>query len=260
MIRNFKEEERKKDLIVLLILIAVFMIVVWLCTPSGTKFVRLAFWGSNIRLSWAKLTDNADATEWIFHRNNAVYLSKMKNKDGSFAEIDKAIMTFPSYQSENNLEQLYKDRAIIRLYWKDYDGALEDYLRLHTLDFMDNLRVALLLRESRKYKEALSYCNNILYLDPTAYAGYACIASLYDDVGKYDVAAKVFDILILKVPNKAKYYADRAMYKRKAGDEDGYNKDIAKAKELSPAINFNYSLIDEIMNPKILQLSSMPVN
>ena len=83
MIRNFNAKERRNDTIILSIIIMAFIFLVWVCTPPGNKFIQLAFWGSNTRLLWAKLTDNAAATEWMFHRNNAVYLAKMKNKDGA---------------------------------------------------------------------------------------------------------------------------------------------------------------------------------
>ena len=259
MIRNFNAKERRNDTIILSIIIMAFIFLVWVCTPPGNKFIQLAFWGSNTRLLWAKLTDNAAATEWMFHRNNAVYLAKMKNKDGALLEMDRAIKTFPSYQSDAQLKGLYRDRAVIRMYYGDYKGALDDYLKSGSDEFMDRLRIALLFKEVGNYKGALSYCNSIIAVDSTAYAGFACLASVYEEVGRYKVSVRVYDLLISRSPNKAKYYADRAMYKKKAGDIAGYDADMAKAKELSSVVDTEYCLIEDTLNPKIVQLTAMPI-
>ena len=259
MIENFNRNNRKNDAILLSIIIIGFLFVVWLCTPPGNKFIQIAFWGSNTRLFFAKVMDNASTTEWIFHRNNAIYLTKMKSKEGALLEIDKAIKTFPSYTSDKQLASLYRDRAMIRIYWGDYKGALDDYLKADTSGLLDTFRVALLYKITGHYKEALSYCNDVINTDPKAYAGFACLASVYAEVGRYDVSAKVFDLLIDRVPNKAKYYSDRAMYKKLAGDMDGYNEDMSTAKELSPSVDVEYSLIDDTLNPKVLQLTTMPI-
>ncbi len=260
MIKNFDNSKQKKqDRIILTWIIVGFLFVVWLCTPPGNKFLQMAFWGSNTRLFFAKLTNSAAATEWIFHRNNAVYLTKMKNKSAALMEIDKAILTFPAYASDKELSDLYKDRALIRVYWGDYKGALDDYIHSGDIEMQDNLRVAMLYKLNGNYKEAMSYCNSILALDTNAYAGYVCLADIYATLGRYDLSVKVFDLLIDRVKNKPKYYADRALYKQKMGDMSGHDEDIAKAKQLSPIAKLDYSIIEDTLHPKVLLLDTMPI-
>lgn len=260
MIKNFSTNTQKRnDAIILAMIIAAFLFVVWLCTPPGNKFIQMAFWGSNTRLFFAKLTNSAATTEWIFHRNNAVYLSKMKNKEAALLEIDKALMTFPSYGKDKDMSKLYKDRAQIRMFWGDYKGALEDYLHSDNIDIQDSLRVAMLYKLNGNYKEAMSYCNRILDLNYTAYPGFACMADIYAVLGRYDLSVKVFDLLIDRVKNRPMYYADRARYKKAYGDTIGYDEDMQKARELSPTAKLDYSIIEETLHPRILRMDIMPV-
>ncbi len=260
MIKNLSNNNQKKnDAIILSMIVIAFLFVVWLCTPPGNKFLQMAFWGSNTRLFFAKLTNSAAATEWIFHRNNAVYLAKMKNKEASLLEIDKAIMTFPAYGKDRDLANLYKDRAQIRTYWKDYKGALDDYIHSDSIDMQDYLRVAMLYKLNGNYKEAMSFCNSILDVDPNAYAGFACMADVYAELGHYELSVRVFDLLIDRVKNRPKYYSDRAMYKQKCGDSAGAKDDLAKAKQLSPTARLDYSIIEEELHPKMIRMDIMPV-
>ena len=255
MITNFNTNKRKDDIKLLTMLIVVFLFVVWLCTPPGNKFMQICFWGNNTQFFIAKLTNPDSVTEWVFHRNNAVYLARMEDKRSALREMDKAVQTMPSYASERELSKLYKDRAQLRLFYNDYKGALDDYLRVTTgLDLTDKFKIALLYKMNGNNKYALSFCNEILDVDSTAYAGYACVADVYDGVGRPDVAVKVYDLLIDRVSNRAKYYADRAMYKQKCGDVDGYNADMNKAKELLPTIDTKSSIIEETISPKKLTL------
>lgn len=257
-INNFNKTSRKDDIKLLSIIIAVFIFIVWLCTPPGNKFAQICFYGNNTRLAIAKLANKAETTEYLFHRNNAIYLSRMDRKKAALQEMDKAVMTFPVYMSDAKLESLYKDRAQLRIFYKEYNGALDDYLRVSSLNLVDKLRIALLYKEKGLYKYAMSYCNSILDLDYKAYAGYACVADLYAGVGRYDASVKVFDLLIDRAPNKAKYYLDRAGYKQKSGDFEGYDADMKKAKEISPIID-NSNLIDETLNPKALTISIVSI-
>ncbi len=65
----------------------------------------------------------------------------------------------------------------------------------------------------------------------------------------------IYDLLIDRVHNKAKFYADRAMYKEKAGDTIGAAEDRKKAEDLSPLVDYNSSITYEILHPKKLNLS-----
>lgn len=253
MIENFNNNNRKDDIRLLMLIIVGF---IWLCTPPGNKFMQLCLWGNNTQFVIAKLTNNYYATEYQFHRKNAIYLAKMNyRKNESIREMNKAISTAPSYLSSNEIENLYRERAELYLYWKEYKKALDDYLRVSNLSIVDKLKVGLLYAEAGHYRYGLSYCNEILDVDPNAYAGFACLADIYGRAGRYNTSVRLFDLLIDRVPNKGRYYADRAMYKNKAGDIDGSNKDIEKAKELTPMINLEESIINDTLNPKILNLN-----
>ena len=253
---NNNNKKRKDDAKILSAIIAIFVFVVWLCTPPGNKFAQVCFWGNNTQFLIAKLTKSeSDLNEWKFYRNNAVYLAKMDSKLASLREMDKAIMAAPSYLSDNQISSLYAERAQLRMFWGEHKGALDDYLRVKSPSFMDKFKIALLLRKNGNYKEALSYCNDILNLDLAAYIGYACVADVYANVGRYDTSVRIFDLLIDKTQNRARYYVDRAKYKQKCGDISGYNADIAKAQELSPMVDLDASIIEETLYPKRLTLT-----
>lgn len=257
MITNLNSKtSRKDDAKLLTWIICGFLFIAWLCTPPGNKFLQVCFWGNNTKLFIAKVTNNSEATEYIFHRNNAIYLAKMyENKKRALLEMDKAINTLPSYVSDNELKALYKDRANIKLMSGDYKGALNDFLHSDDIQFNDNLKVAMLFKEQGNYREAMSYCNRILSVDGTAYAGFACLADLYTSLGRYDVAVRVLDLLIDRKPNIPRAYADRAMIKKKMGDNVGYEADVAKAKEYLPTINLEDSITYDALHPKMLNLS-----
>ena len=260
MITNFKKSNKKDDMKLLVYIIVGFLFVVWLCTPPGNKFLQMCFWGNNTKFLIAKLTNNYASTEYIFHRNNAVYLAKMyKKKDKALKEMNKAIETLPSFASETELNTLYKERAYIRLMDGDYKGALNDFInggvKAGNLAFNENLTVAMLFKEAGNYREAMSYCNNILNTDNKAYAGYACLADLYNSIGRYDISVRVWDLAIDRKKNNARAYADRALVKKQLGDMEGYNADIKTAKEYLPTIDLEESIIEETLHPKILMLS-----
>lgn len=251
-----KKRVKNNDAKVLSTIITVFLFVTWLCTPPGNKFAQLCFYGNNTQYFIAKLTKTPEElNEWKFHRNNAIYLAKMDDKYASLKEINQAINTLPSYASDNEYSNLYSDRAQIRLYFREYKGALDDYLKVTDPSILDMFKIALLYKENGNNQFALSYCNNILNLDSNAYIGYACIADIYAGVGKYKTSVKIYDILISKRKNRAQYYADRSYYKTKAGDKVGALKDMEKAKELSPFVNKEITIIEETLRPKRLNLT-----
>ena len=258
MIINNKSSKinRKDDSKIISTIVMVFLFVVWLCTPPGNKFAQLCFYGHKTQFFIAKLTKpKEELNEWLFHRNNAIYLALMENKKLCLREIDKAIMIFPSYKTNAELNNLYYDRAQLRLYFKEYEGALEDFLRTKEHGFIDKFKIALLLMQKGSNKMALSYCNDIINIDATAYSGYVCLAEVYAGVGKYKTSVKAFDLLIDRVPNRARYYADRAYYKKMSGDLDGYTKDLATAKNLDPNISENSSLIENTLNTRKISLT-----
>lgn len=243
-----------KDTRNLIKIILTILIVLYFALPPYNKFAQLGYIFNNIDFYIAKICHGDESTEYLFHRNNAVYLIKMNNKNAALREINKAIATYPSYLSEANYESLFHDRALIRIYYKDYSGALDDLARLKSPNMLDNFRIAMLLKEKSKLKLAVRYCNKILDVDVKAYAGYLCVAEVYGSANKYQASVAMMDLLIDRSPNKARYYADRAKYKKLMGDIIGAEEDEKKAKELSPMINMSDSFTDDIMNPKTLQL------
>lgn len=256
MITNFKTQSKKDDIKILIIIVLSFLLVVWFCTPPGNKFLQLCFWGNNTKFFIARLTNNIDSTEYMFHRNNAVYLAKMyKDKTAALREMNKAFETLPSFASDSELKALYRDRAQIRMADADYKGALNDYINSGEIQFNDYLRVALLFKVAGNYRMAMSYCNAILDADNTAYAGYACLADLYASIDRYDLAVRVWNLAIDRKPSNAKFYVDRALVKKKMGDLGGYNQDVKKAKEFFPTIEIDSTIIDETLHPKIITLS-----
>lgn len=255
MIKNFNNKNKKDDIKILSMLVFCFLVAVWLCTPPGNKFAQICFYGNNTQHFIAKMTKpQEELNEWKFHRNNAVYLARMERKSSSLEAMDKAIKTLPSYMSEGEVVQLYYDRANLRLFWGDYKGALDDYLKVTYPGIIDKFKIALLYKKAGNNKYALSYCNSILETDPQAYVGYACIAHIYAGVGRYTTSVRVYDLLIDRSYERARYYADRAVYKKKAGDISGYHADMNKAKSLTPNIEEEITIIQETLSPKRLNI------
>lgn len=245
----------KKDKSVILKIALALFILIWLALPPYCKSAQIGLFYSNTRLNWTKLINSNEIEEYRLHRNNAIYLAQMNKSNSALREMDRAISSYPLEASEEGLQSLYNDRAQMRLYYKDYFGALEDLVRIQNPSYTDMLKIAALYMKIGKNSKALSYCNTLFEADIKAYAGYACIAAVYANVGKYEAAIAMYDLLISRSPNRGKYYADRASYKLKAGDKNGYEEDMEKAKELSSTIDTTSSVIDDLINPKVLQLA-----
>lgn len=258
MITNFNQKNRTNDIKLLCLLIVTLLIVVWFCTTPGSKFAHLCFYGNNTQFFIAKLTKPAEELdEWIFHRNNAIYLTQMERKKMALKEIDLAMKTLPSYVADSEVSKLHSERAQIRMFWGDYKGALNDMMKVKDPTIPERFRLALLYKKQGNNKYALSYCNSIMNTDPEAYAGYACLADVYAGAGRYGTSVKVYNMLFDRTEPRGRYYADRAFYKKKAGDITGYYDDMKKAKELTPNIENEASIVEETMNPKRLTLSIM---
>ncbi len=256
MILKIRRTSKKDDIRFFTSIIFAFLFLVWLCTPPGNKFMQLCLWGNHTKYFIAKYIQHSDINEYIFHRNNAIYLARMyKDKKKALQEIDNAIKTVPAFASDKELKTLYKERAQIRLMAKDYNGALNDYINSGQININDCLTVAMLFKLVGNYREAMSYCNEILEKDNLAFAGYACLSDLYDSYGRPDYALKVWDLAIDRKTSNARFYAERAKIKKKMGDIEGYNADVKIAKEYSPTIDIDESIIDQVLSPKILSLA-----
>ena len=256
MISNFEKKSAKEDLKLLAIIISVFLFVLWLFTPPGNKLLQICFWGNNTRMFVAKLM-NEDNKEYVFHRNNAIYLAKMypEGNKQALREMNKAIELYPSYAPEAGLQKLYAERAQINMYIGNYKQALSDYMNSGSISFNDLLKVAMLYKMKGDYVRAMSFCNAILDSDGKAYAGYACLADVYEAAGRPEVALKVWDVAIDRKKSNPKSYVGRAKIEKKLGKMDAYKKDIEKAREISPYINTDDTYIDDVLNPKVLTIS-----
>lgn len=256
MITNLDKPRRKDDMKLLTAIIFGFLLLVWLCSPPGNKFLQVCFWGNNTRLVISKIMNTSKATEYKFHRKNAIYLAKMypSRMDG-VREMDRAIATLPSYATDGELKSLYRDRAEIKLFLGDKTGALSDFMNSGTLNFNDNYKVAMLFSLAGNNKEAISYCHAILNADPNAYSGFSCYSNIYVSVGRPDIALRLWDLAIDRNKNNPRAYVDRAVVKKSMGDLAGYEEDIQRAKQYSPTIDLAASFYEDMMNPKVLTLT-----
>jgi len=254
---NYNKKNRKDDIRLLMIVVSVFLLVAWLCSPPGNKFLQICFWGNNTKLFIAKMLNNSEVNEYMFYRNNAVYLAKMfpKDKKKAVNEINKAIATIPSYVSDKQYKELYKDRAYIELYYGDYKSALNDFLRSGELSYTEYLPVALLFKELGDYRKAIPYCNAILNIDSTAYAGFVCLSEIYSSANRPDVALKIWDVAIDRKPNNARFYLERSKVKTMLGQYSEAEKDVNIAKSYMPNLDTKQSLVQDTLKPKILSLT-----
>ena len=255
MITNNKEINRKDDIKILCFIMSCFMVVAWLCTPLGNKFAHLCFYGNNTQYIIAKLTKSEEEIQaWKILRNNAVYLIQMDKPIDAIKEINEAISKYPTYMPEAQLNELYYTRAKMRVYIGDYTGALNDFAKVNDISVLDHFRIALMYKNIGNNRLALQHCNEVLNREPKAYVGYACVANLYAGIGKYEVAVKVYDLLIDKVSNRAQYYIDRAIYKKMSGDFAGSVKDVEIAKSILPDIKEESTIFYDTLHPKRLDV------
>ena len=239
-------------------LIIPFCFVLWLCSPPGNKFANVGYWINNLTYIASKVTHIGKIPEYKLHRNNAVYLSTANPKQPKRAmqEIDKAIEIIPISSTDYEKSDLLSDRAMIKLYYGDRKGALEDFLTAGEMSINKNLITSILLTEKRQYKMASEYCKNIISENYQAFAGYICMANVYETAGYKDVALRFLDLAIYNKPNSPTAYIERANLKKRMEDLEGAEADYKKAKELSPKdIDKNYSTIEHYSHPNRLLLS-----
>ena len=158
------------------IILAIFFI--WLFFPNANSFVKLSYWGNNVVYEIAKILHINRTPEYKHYRNNAIYLAKIyKDKsEPALKAIDRAIASIPGNADKLERSMLYKDSAVIKLYYGDKSGALADYLSVNEdLNVSDYFRIAILLVEEKRYAEAVDYCNLILAENGRALSGYVCL-------------------------------------------------------------------------------------
>lgn len=252
-----QKKKSVNDNVIIMWIVIGFAFVVWLCTPPGNKFLQFCFWGSHTQYAIAKITNPGSVKEYKYHRNNAVYLAKLyPNRKDALKEIDLAIGTAPNFLTENEMNTLYKERARIRLFLGEYEGALSDYIKSKDTGFNyeDTINMAILFKNAGDYRDAAKYCNKILNIESTAYIGFACLADIYNTLGRSDVALKVWDLAIDR-KESGKFYLERAKIKKLLGDTVGYNEDMEVAKQRLGRFDEDESSISETtLHPKVLNL------
>ena len=239
------------------IVAAIFL--VWLFWPQNNSFIRLSYWSYNFFYNASKLFHIEMSTESMHYRNNAVYLAKIypKNSELSLKAMQKAISLLPENASTVEIDKLYKERAIIKMFYGDKKGALEDYDEVSMLEPIDNLRIAILLADTEQYNDAISYCKGIITKDNTIDVNrYVCTAYVYEKTGNDAAALRIYDWVIGTYPRNAALYIERANLKKRTGNEQGYIEDINAAKKISPDIvPEEASIIDNAVNFKGVPLS-----
>ena len=256
MISNFNKSNKKDNIKSFTQILVILLLITWFATPPFNKFWQLCYFKNCANYYISQLISSSPMPEYVFRQNNSIYYANMyKDKTRALNEINKAFQIIPVNAPKDELQTLYRYRANILLAAEDYDAALNDFMNSGVISYTDNLKVAMLYKLAGNYQKAMSYCNNIVTLDPTVYEGYACIADLYSSLGRYDYALRIWDLAIDRKKSNAKAYVDRARTKKLLGDMNGYNADIKKAKELSPRINIDESLIEETLHPRVLRMT-----
>lgn len=249
-----KKDRDNDDTKVITAVIITVILLFWIFIIPGNKIVQICSWGNDINYMFAKIF-NQSPPEYIHLRNKAVYMAKMypKHPKRSLYYMDKALAAIPA-DKESELRSLYAERANLKLYYKDQKGALNDFILAKELGIDDNFKAGLLLADTGHYKLALSYCDKILAANYLAFSGYVCLSNLYEKAGRSNAAITFYDLAIDRKPGNARAYMERAKLKQRLGDSEGYDSDMAKAKELSPYIDTKESIIDDAIKPKKLSL------
>lgn len=257
MINNLKKKTRKDDVLFAIKVIVIFLIVVYVLVPPRNKFQQLCYVGNNIKFFVSKIVNKEQTMEYVFHRNQSVYLAKMypNNKDVALKELERAFATLPEVAPKQELLRLYKDRAELELFFGGTREALRDYLLAKDmLGYDDLLKVAMLFKEEGNYREAVKYCTRLSELNQKSYAGFACKAELYNSLDRADIALTYWDKAIDKNPNNAYVYVERARVKKNMGDLTGADEDIKLAKEHLSNVDEDFSMAENAIAPKKLSL------
>lgn len=256
IIKEKNSVQKKQEKKIIMVSIFFLSIIVWLCTEPINKIAQFGFWENSVKHLIAKI-HHEDTNEYLFHRNNAIYLAKMypDNKKAAIVEMDKAIATAPSIASESDVEKLYLDRAQINYFLGNYEQSLSDYMRAKDyISFTDYLPVALMFANRGNYKHAQYYCGKILNLDINAFSGFICTSYLYEKAGLPEASLKIWDFVITSEKYKAKAHVAKAYIKKRMGDEAGYEQEIANAKKINRAVDIS-DYVNNALHPKVLLLN-----
>ena len=238
------------------IIVAIFLI--WLFLPNRNSFIQLCYWVNDIAYKVSKITHTAKKPEYIHMRNNAIYMVKIypKKSEPAIKTINKAISLIPEGVPEREKSKLYKDRAIIKLYYGDKSGALQDYKNAGNMEPQDDFNAAILLADEGKYSEAGDFCAEIRTVKERSLLGYVCTAYIYEKIGNIEEASNIYDYLAEERPRNAYVYLERAYFYKRQGDIQRYIENFDKARMYSSKITEDSpSMIDEAVNFKKFPLN-----
>ena len=248
-------KENKKNKYGFLVLLIFF---IWLFWPNNNGFIKLSYYADNFVYSILKITHITKVPEYIHYRNNAVYLAKMypKKPAPALKAMDRAIAAVPADLADTQLSNLYRESAVLKLYYNDKSGALTDFLSAKVLKDTDYLSMAVLLADESRYDEADSKCNELLAKNNNVISGHICQAYVYEKSGDIESAKQIYDSLVESRPNSEIVYIERASFKKRIDDQKGAEEDFNTAQKHSLYSNGNHtSIMDRCINIKELPLS-----
>ena len=248
------KEENKVNKYGLFIVIA---FLVWLIIPPRNNFAQLCSWAYTLSYKTAKALQYDTIDTYMYLRNKAVYEAKIHPKNPKYAlkKFDEAFKALEADSDDARRSVLRKDRAIVKIYYGDKKGALEDLVMVEDLEKKDYLKIALLFADIGKYDKASENCATVMQLTERGMMGYVCYAYVYEKKKEIVFARRIYDYLIEQNPNNSVAYIERAFFKKRLKCVKEYNEDMQKAKTLYP--NWFYgktSIIDEAVNFKKLPL------
>lgn len=214
----------------------VLVFLIWLFFPTKNNFAQLSCWAYNITYKVSKMMNIETPPQYIHVRNNAVYKAKINPKKSrpALEEFDKAFALVSGEDKTREQSILLSDRAVVKIFYGDRAGAIEDLENAEFLEKDGSFRLSLLLADMGEYDEAGEICKELVTKNNNAILGYVCYAHIYEKKGETESAKRIFNWLANKKPDNALVYTERAFFKKRMNDENGFAEDMKRAKETSP--------------------------
>lgn len=247
-------EENKVSKYGLFIVIA---FLVWLIIPLRNNFAQLCSWAYTLSYKAANALQYDTVDTYMYLRNKAVYEAKIHPKNPKYAlkKFDEAFKAIGEDSDGVKKSILRRDRAIVKIYYGDKKGALEDLVMVENPEKKDYMKLALLFADVGKYQKASENCATVMNLSEQGIMGYVCYAYVYEKKKEIVFARRIYDYLIEQNPENSVAYLERAFFKKRLKCVKEYEEDMQKAKTLYPNWFFGKtSIIDEAVNFKKLPL------
>jgi len=127
-------------------------------------------------------------------------------------QTDKAVALYESYQKQFGAEvSVAEALAQVYLAKEDYDNAYEQLKTINELDqgnLNAQLKMAFILVDQKKYKEAIPLLESILHQTPESDRVRFYLGAVYEEVKDYPAAIQQFT----EIPKSSKYFADSIMH------------------------------------------------